>query len=154
MAHNGPVYGVKFSPFCSSIFITYGADWQIKIWMENIESPLLSLCYCVRIIFEAQQIMRLDVNFSYTGSFGIFSSLKFFSLFIYLFIFLILERSWRCRLVADQFHSNRQRQRLSRLHMGFCQKNGWTCHDVYLWNRCSLLIGEIFQTRKREYLRT
>ncbi|XP_022164666.1 WD repeat-containing protein 78-like isoform X4 [Myzus persicae] len=46
MAHNGPVYGIKFSPFCSSIFITYGADWQIKIWMENVNVPLLSLCYC------------------------------------------------------------------------------------------------------------
>ncbi|XP_025207535.1 WD repeat-containing protein 78-like [Melanaphis sacchari] len=46
VAHNGPVYGIKFSPFCSSIFITYGADWQIKIWMENVDVPLLSLCYC------------------------------------------------------------------------------------------------------------
>ncbi|XP_016659241.1 WD repeat-containing protein 78-like isoform X1 [Acyrthosiphon pisum] len=46
MAHNGPVYGIKFSPFCSSIFITYGADWQIKIWMENVDVPLLSLSYC------------------------------------------------------------------------------------------------------------
>ncbi|XP_025409164.1 WD repeat-containing protein 78-like isoform X3 [Sipha flava] len=45
MAHTGPVYGIKFSPFCSSIFITYGADWKIKIWIENIESPLLSLSY-------------------------------------------------------------------------------------------------------------
>uniref|UniRef100_A0A2S2PVV5 Dynein axonemal intermediate chain 4 n=1 Tax=Schizaphis graminum TaxID=13262 RepID=A0A2S2PVV5_SCHGA len=45
-AHNGPVYGIKFSPFCPSIFITYGADWQIKIWMENVDVPLLSLCYC------------------------------------------------------------------------------------------------------------
>lgn len=49
MAHNGPVYGIKFSPFCSGIFITYGADWQIKIWIQNFQSPLLSLCYCVRI---------------------------------------------------------------------------------------------------------
>lgn len=49
MAHNGPVYGVKFSPFCSSIFMTYGADWQIKIWIEDFNSPLLCLCYSVRI---------------------------------------------------------------------------------------------------------
>lgn len=49
MAHTGPVYGIKFSPFCSSIFITYGADWKIKIWIENIESPLLSLSFSVSL---------------------------------------------------------------------------------------------------------
>lgn len=51
MAHNGPVYGIKFSPFCSSIFITYGADWKIKIWIENMESPLLSLSYSVSLSY-------------------------------------------------------------------------------------------------------
>ncbi|XP_050530293.1 dynein axonemal intermediate chain 4-like [Daktulosphaira vitifoliae] len=44
MAHNGPVYGIKFSPFFPSVYMTYGADWQIKIWAEDVEIPLLSLC--------------------------------------------------------------------------------------------------------------
>ncbi|XP_050439156.1 dynein axonemal intermediate chain 4-like [Adelges cooleyi] len=45
IAHHGPVYGIKFSPFFPNIFMTYGADWQINIWTEDIEKPLLSLCY-------------------------------------------------------------------------------------------------------------
>ncbi|KDR20072.1 WD repeat-containing protein 78-like [Zootermopsis nevadensis] len=43
VAHNGPVYSMQFSPFCSKIFLTCGADWCVRIWTEDIGQPLLTL---------------------------------------------------------------------------------------------------------------
>jgi hypothetical protein len=42
-AHNGPVYSMQFSPFCSKIFLTCGADYCIRIWTEDVGQPLLAL---------------------------------------------------------------------------------------------------------------
>jgi WD40 repeat protein len=42
-AHNGPVYSMQFSPFCSKIFLTCGADWCVRIWSEGVGQPLLTL---------------------------------------------------------------------------------------------------------------
>jgi len=42
-AHDGPVYAMQFSPFCSKIFLTCGADWCVRIWSEGIGQPLLTL---------------------------------------------------------------------------------------------------------------
>lgn len=72
-AHNGPVYGVKYSPFCPSIFMTYGADWKIKIWIDDFPSPLLSLCYSVRVtysIYCCNNIDRLRIVSIVTGEMG------------------------------------------------------------------------------------
>lgn len=43
LAHNGPVYSMQFSPFCSKIFLTCGADWCVRIWTEDVVQPLLTL---------------------------------------------------------------------------------------------------------------
>lgn len=43
VAHNGPVYAVRFSPFCSKVFLTCGADWCVRVWAEGIYEPLLTL---------------------------------------------------------------------------------------------------------------
>jgi WD40 repeat protein len=43
LAHDGPVYSMQFSPFCSKIFLTCGADWCIRIWTEDVVQPLLTL---------------------------------------------------------------------------------------------------------------
>jgi WD40 repeat protein len=43
IAHNGPLYSMQFSPFCSKIFLTCGADWCIRIWTEDVGQPLLTL---------------------------------------------------------------------------------------------------------------
>lgn len=42
-AHNGPVYCIQFSKFCKNIFLTCGADWSVKVWIENIITPLIIL---------------------------------------------------------------------------------------------------------------
>ncbi|RZF42754.1 hypothetical protein LSTR_LSTR015388 [Laodelphax striatellus] len=41
--HTGSVYGIKHSPFSSSIFLTYGSDWVVYLWAENIREPLIKL---------------------------------------------------------------------------------------------------------------
>ncbi|XP_075219589.1 dynein axonemal intermediate chain 4-like isoform X2 [Lycorma delicatula] len=43
-AHAGSVYGIQHSPFCENIFLTYGSDWVIYLWVENLHEPLLKLC--------------------------------------------------------------------------------------------------------------
>jgi WD40 repeat protein len=43
LAHNGPVYSMQFSPFCSKIFLTCGADWCVRIWSEDVVQPLVTL---------------------------------------------------------------------------------------------------------------
>lgn len=42
-AHNGPVYGIEFHPFCEKVFLTYGGDWCIKVWAEGVFEPLITL---------------------------------------------------------------------------------------------------------------
>jgi WD40 repeat protein len=34
---------MQFSPFCSKIFLTCGADWCVRIWTEDVGQPLLTL---------------------------------------------------------------------------------------------------------------
>ncbi|XP_015596572.1 WD repeat-containing protein 78 [Cephus cinctus] len=51
LAHDGPIYSMEFSPFCSKIFLTCGADWCTRIWAEGIFEPLITLSTqmaCVR----------------------------------------------------------------------------------------------------------
>ncbi|CAL7947636.1 unnamed protein product [Xylocopa violacea] len=51
LAHDGPIYSMMFSPFCSKIFLTCGADWCIRIWVEGLTEPLITLSTvmaCVR----------------------------------------------------------------------------------------------------------
>ncbi|PSN50258.1 hypothetical protein C0J52_02396 [Blattella germanica] len=43
LAHKGPVYALQFSPFCSKIFLTCGADWCVRIWCDGIGEPLIVL---------------------------------------------------------------------------------------------------------------
>ena len=40
-AHNGPCYSIEYSPFCSKLLLTCGADWRIRIWAEGLENPLM-----------------------------------------------------------------------------------------------------------------
>lgn len=43
LSHNGPVYAMEFSPHCPKIFLTAGADWCTRIWVEGITEPLITL---------------------------------------------------------------------------------------------------------------
>lgn len=36
LAHDGPVYVMKFSPFSTKIYATCGDDWHTRIWAEGI----------------------------------------------------------------------------------------------------------------------
>lgn len=35
MAHDGPIYVMKFSPYCNKLFLTCGDDWTMRIWCEG-----------------------------------------------------------------------------------------------------------------------
>jgi len=51
VAHDGPIYCLEFSPFCQKLFLTCGADWCIRIWVDGITEPLITLfteMACVR----------------------------------------------------------------------------------------------------------
>ncbi|KAF5298180.1 hypothetical protein FQA39_LY02604 [Lamprigera yunnana] len=54
LAHYGPLYEIKFSPFCNKIFLTCGEDWCIRIWADGITEPLFEL------IKEMQSIQSVD----------------------------------------------------------------------------------------------
>lgn len=43
LAHEGPIYTIAHSPVTDLIYFTCGADWNIRIWMEGILQPLLTL---------------------------------------------------------------------------------------------------------------
>jgi WD40 repeat protein len=39
-AHNGPIYRISWSPFQHDVFISCGADWVTRVWLENTEKPV------------------------------------------------------------------------------------------------------------------
>ncbi|XP_043677007.1 dynein axonemal intermediate chain 4-like [Vespula pensylvanica] len=43
LAHDGPVYRMEFSRFCPKLFLTCGADWCTRIWIEELTEPLITL---------------------------------------------------------------------------------------------------------------
>ncbi|KAK2576749.1 hypothetical protein KPH14_005397 [Odynerus spinipes] len=43
LAHDGPIYAMEFSPFCSKLFLTCGADWCTRIWVDGLVEPLITL---------------------------------------------------------------------------------------------------------------
>ncbi|KAB0795109.1 hypothetical protein PPYR_11948 [Photinus pyralis] len=43
LAHEGPMYELKFSPFCNKLFMTCGDDWHVRIWADGISEPLFEL---------------------------------------------------------------------------------------------------------------
>ncbi|KAK4876062.1 hypothetical protein RN001_012484 [Aquatica leii] len=54
LAHYGPLYEMKFSPFCNKIFITCGDDWHVRVWADGITEPLFELTK------EMQSIQSVD----------------------------------------------------------------------------------------------
>lgn len=45
LAHDGPIYVMKFSPFCNKMFLTCGDDWKVRIWVDGIYLGKLYKCY-------------------------------------------------------------------------------------------------------------
>ncbi|KAK5645037.1 hypothetical protein RI129_006337 [Pyrocoelia pectoralis] len=43
LAHQGPLYELKFSPFCNKLFMTCGDDWHVRVWADGITEPLFEL---------------------------------------------------------------------------------------------------------------
>ncbi|XP_034946466.1 WD repeat-containing protein 78-like [Chelonus insularis] len=43
LAHDGPICSLEYSPFHPRIFLTTGADWCIRIWADDIMTPLITL---------------------------------------------------------------------------------------------------------------
>ena len=41
--HDGSIYTISHSPVSDLIYLTCGADWSIKIWMDGITKPLFTL---------------------------------------------------------------------------------------------------------------
>jgi dynein intermediate chain 1 len=42
IAHNMPVYAIKWNPFHPDVFMSCSADWHIHIWDVNLTSPVIS----------------------------------------------------------------------------------------------------------------
>ncbi|XP_054088180.1 dynein axonemal intermediate chain 4 isoform X2 [Zeugodacus cucurbitae] len=42
--HEGSVNHMDFSPWSPKLFLTCGNDWTIRIWLEGIYQPLITLC--------------------------------------------------------------------------------------------------------------
>ena len=40
--HTGPVYQLRWSPYCSNYFISCSADWTTKLWNQDQTTPLIS----------------------------------------------------------------------------------------------------------------
>lgn len=53
LAHEGPIYQIKFSPFCDKLFLTCGDDWAVRIWAEGISEPLMELSKTMQTIQSA-----------------------------------------------------------------------------------------------------
>lgn len=41
--HDGPCLNMEFSPWSTKIFLTCGADWCIRLWIEDIFEPVMKL---------------------------------------------------------------------------------------------------------------
>ncbi|XP_029733463.2 dynein axonemal intermediate chain 4 [Aedes albopictus] len=41
--HSGGVFGIEYSPWSPKVFLTCGGDWCIRIWIEDINEPILTL---------------------------------------------------------------------------------------------------------------
>ncbi|XP_049825917.1 dynein axonemal intermediate chain 4-like [Aethina tumida] len=57
-AHDGPVNNFSIHPFCNSIFLTTGSDFNSRIWLEGIPEPL----------FEASYSLSVPVDMSFSPS--------------------------------------------------------------------------------------
>ncbi|XP_004930498.3 dynein axonemal intermediate chain 4 [Bombyx mori] len=42
-AHAGPVYGMEYSPFMSSLLVSCGADGAIRLWIEGMDDVIMTL---------------------------------------------------------------------------------------------------------------
>lgn len=42
-AHDGSVFCMEYSPWSPKLFLTCGTDWCIRIWIEGITTPLVTL---------------------------------------------------------------------------------------------------------------
>merc|ERR1711988_1327464 len=40
--HAGPVYKLRWSPFCENIFLSCSADWSIKLWNQERSDAIFS----------------------------------------------------------------------------------------------------------------
>lgn len=40
--HIGPVYGLQWSPFNPSLFVSCSGDWTIRMWQEGRQAPLMT----------------------------------------------------------------------------------------------------------------
>lgn len=51
LAHDGEIYSFEFSPFYHKLYLTCGADWCTRLWIEGLYEPLITLTTkmsCVR----------------------------------------------------------------------------------------------------------
>jgi len=60
--HSGPVYAIQWSPFVPNLFISASADWTIKLWKEDHDTPTALLT------FQSGNEEVSDVSWSPTNS--------------------------------------------------------------------------------------
>ncbi|XP_046709480.1 dynein axonemal intermediate chain 4 isoform X2 [Silurus meridionalis] len=50
--HLGPVYKVKWSPFCPDVFLSCSADWTIQLWSHEQFTPVLSFTSIKKAVYD------------------------------------------------------------------------------------------------------
>ncbi|KAL1022772.1 hypothetical protein UPYG_G00032090 [Umbra pygmaea] len=51
-AHEGPVYRITWSPFCSDVFLSCSSDWTIQLWRQDLLTPVLGFMSTQRSVFD------------------------------------------------------------------------------------------------------
>ncbi|RZB39082.1 WD repeat-containing protein 78, partial [Asbolus verrucosus] len=51
-AHEGSIHGIKFSPFVNKVYATCGDDFQMCLWVEGIDEPLILSRYCMEPVLD------------------------------------------------------------------------------------------------------
>uniref|UniRef100_A0A8B9TR39 Dynein axonemal intermediate chain 4 n=1 Tax=Anas platyrhynchos TaxID=8839 RepID=A0A8B9TR39_ANAPL len=50
--HKGPVYKVAWNPFSTDMFLSCSADWSIKLWHQNSQTPILTFSSTTTVVHD------------------------------------------------------------------------------------------------------
>nr|XP_023650492.1 WD repeat-containing protein 78 isoform X1 [Paramormyrops kingsleyae] len=57
-SHKGPVYKVTWSPSCPDVFLSCSSDWTIRLWRQDLLTPVLVFTSLHRAVFDVSWSLR------------------------------------------------------------------------------------------------
>ncbi|XP_048833522.1 dynein axonemal intermediate chain 4 [Brienomyrus brachyistius] len=63
-SHKGPVYKVTWSPSCSDVFLSCSSDWTIRLWRQDLLTPVLVFNSVHRAVFDLSWSLRWATIFA------------------------------------------------------------------------------------------